>query len=452
MNKLIKIFLLQLFIYPFIACSGSDKDDETVGVEPVVISSIPVAGATVKYSIDNVSIVFNTRIVISNFSKITIDNQAKIGGVSQSASTLTLNLDNIKDNMTYNILIEAGAITAEDGLYNSQDIRLTFKTEKKAELVASLVTPDASVQAKNIYEFLKENYQLKTLSATMANVNWNISEAERVYRWTGKYPAMNCFDYVHHMFSPANWINYEDISVVENWWENNGLVAAMWHWNVPTEKGSSDYSFYYTGKGGGNTETSFDITKAVQEGTYENNIIKADLDVIAGYLLLLKEKNIPVIWRPLHEAAGGWFWWGANGSDAYKKLWILMFDTFKSKGINNLIWVWTTEGNDDSWYPGDDYVDIIGRDIYNKPNASDLNNEYKNINTAYPKKIIALSECGNVANITSQWTNGALWSWFMPWYDYNATDNSHAFATKEFWVDAFSSPKVITRDQLPDFK
>ena len=38
-----------------------------------------------------------------------------------------------------------------------------------------------------------------------------------------------------------------------------------------------------------------------------------------------------------------------------------MFETFKSKGINNLIWVWTTETNDDTWYPGDEYVDIIGQ-------------------------------------------------------------------------------------------
>ena len=27
-----------------------------------------------------------------------------------------------------------------------------------------------------------------------------------------------------------------------------------------------------------------------------------DIDNIAGYLKLLQDKNIPVIWRPLHEA------------------------------------------------------------------------------------------------------------------------------------------------------
>ena len=84
---------------------------------------------------------------------------------------------------------------------------------------------------------------------------------------------------------------------------------------------------------------------------------------MAGYLKLLHDANIPVIWRPLHEAAGGWFWWGKN-ADSFKKLWIQMFDYFKAQGLNNLIWVWTSETGDADWYPGDAYVDIIGRDLY----------------------------------------------------------------------------------------
>ncbi|MFR5757995.1 MAG: glycosyl hydrolase [Bacteroides cellulosilyticus] len=60
------------------------------------------------------------------------------------------------------------------------------------------------------------------------------------------------------------------------------------------------------------------------------------------------------------------FWWGSDGADTYKKLWRYMFNFFKEKGINNLIWVWTTQTKDVDFYPGDEYVDIIGRDIYNR--------------------------------------------------------------------------------------
>ena len=77
----------------------------------------------------------------------------------------------------------------------------------------------------------------------------------------------------------------------------------------------------------------------------------------------LQEKNVTVLWRPLHEAAGGWFWWGAAGPDAYKWLWELMYErqTYYH-GLNNLIWLWN--GQDADWYVGDELCDIVGMDIY----------------------------------------------------------------------------------------
>ena len=60
------------------------------------------------------------------------------------------------------------------------------------------------------------------ITGTMANVSWNINEAEWVRYHTGEYPALNCFDYIHLYASPSSWIDYENISVIENWWQNNG--------------------------------------------------------------------------------------------------------------------------------------------------------------------------------------------------------------------------------------
>ncbi|MDR2086893.1 MAG: glycoside hydrolase family 26 protein, partial [Dysgonamonadaceae bacterium] len=311
-----------------------------------------------------------------------------------------------------------------------------------------------SPEAVKLYHFLKENYGKKIISGAVANVNWNTNEAGWVYKHTGKYPALNAFDYIHLYASPANWIDYGNTQIVEDWWNNNGIVAAMWHWNVPVNQGSNNYEFY-TGK------TSFDISQAVREGTYENSVIKADLEKIANYLLLLKQKNIPVVWRPLHEAAGGWFWWGAKGAQPCKELWIIMFDFFREKGLNNLIWVWTAEPGDDAWYPGDEYVDIIGRDMYNKPEANGMANEYQTLKNRFPNKIIALSECGNVAGIPAQWNAEATWSWFMPWYDYDRTKDlsgetfnseAHQHASIAFWKNAFADDRVISRDEMPSLK
>lgn len=446
-----------LTIIFFVLLSFSCKDDEEVErtfrytEPPALLVTIPTANGSLPFLSTGIDFIFDREVTVVDLSEITI-NDATISSSFISGDTLTLMVDDLDEKTPYTVTIPKGAIKGVPGILNQEDITLSFTTGEAPTLIKTLVMPNASAQATHVYNFLLENYRNKTVSGAMAKVNWNTDEADRIYRWTGKYPVINTFDFVHLYASPANWIDYSNTTVAENWWNNKGLVSIMWHWNVIMEN-SSDYGFYYTGKNNGEGETAFDITKAIQDGTYENNLIKADLDKVATHLLALQAKGIPVIWRPLHEAAGGWFWWGAKDANSYKALWILMFDTFKAKGINNLIWVWTTETNDNNWYPGDAYVDIIGRDIYNNADAVSLYREYLKIRKMYPTKMITLSECGNVANISEQWAKNAKWLWYMPWYDYDATDDSeHPHAGKAFWIDAFASDKVITRDQMPSLK
>ncbi|KAA6301123.1 MAG: 4-beta-mannosidase [Candidatus Ordinivivax streblomastigis] len=335
--------------------------------------------------------------------------------------------------------------------------------EEKTEEKSPLVVNHASPEAIKLYNFLEENYGKKIISGTMANVNWNTNEADWVYKHTGKYPALNGFDYIHLYTS---WVNYSNTQVVEDWWAHNGIVTMCWHWNVPRSQGSTDYAFYTKTGEHASDGTDFDIRKAVIDGTYENGIVKADLQKIADKLLLLKQKNIPILWRPLHEAAGGWFWWGAKGAEPCKALWKMMFDYFQERELNNLIWIWTAEPKDmvgsvNAWYPGDEYVDIIGRDIYNQTKAGSMLAEYNKLKNLYPEKIITLSEFGNVAGVTEQWNAGATWSWMMPWYDYSRTNNTsgsnydntdHQYANIQYWKNAFANENVISRDQMPSLK
>ena len=82
------------------------------------------------------------------------------------------------------------------------------------------------------------------------------------------------------------------------------------------------------------------------------------MDIIANELLKFYNAGIPVLWRPLHEASGGWFWWGAKGKDAYQELWKIMFNRFTYKyGLHNLIWV-STHGSNNDWFAGSDFVDV----------------------------------------------------------------------------------------------
>jgi len=314
------------------------------------------------------------------------------------------------------------------------------------DIAPFLVTSNPSTQAVNLYNFLKTNFGTNIISGTMANYSTNITEATWVHTQTGKWPALTGFDFIDHTNPNQNWVNYSaPFTLGQDWWNNNGIVALMWHWRDPLTKSGAFYT----------TDTNFDVSKISDTNSAEYKAMIADIDVIAGYLQQFKDAGIPVIWRPLHEAAGGWFWWGAKGAEPCKALWKLMFDRLVNyHGLNNLIWVWTTDASADAvnWYPGDAYVDVLGMDIY--PGTNQHGSQYisflKVKEMFGSKKLITLSECGSTPDPALMKEYGDTWSWFMPWNgDYTESD-SHNGAT--WWKKFFSYDYVITRDKMPSLK
>lgn len=529
MKKLnIKWMLSLIAAFTFASCD-TDVDHDIPAVDtPVLVSTTPESGAAkVKTGEITIEVKYDKNIFFAtdNLSEIKFTGGELISADVLGASNILTVKVNVPGRETAcSLSIPEGIVTGPNQM-PAPAVSVQFSTVAldKALVAAS------SAKAVKLYNYLLDNFETKTLSAMMANVAWNTEMSEKVYGWTGKYPAINCFDYVHLPASVAgaDWINYGDITPVKDWSDKGGIVAAMWHWNVPKKavgeasstqiwegetvmpgdwsgnvqmtddaakavfadaqvgqvirvavkdvaagaQGSfknsgwseiasgtdyfdisgdytlvitedvlkslqeggliigghdytavavylenngtaldpnKDYAFY-------KADTEFDAANATVEGTWENKVFTEDLKNAAAYLKLLRDADIPVLWRPFHEAAGGWFWWGKDAA-SFKSLWIAMFNYFKTEGLDNLIWVWTTEGNDSDWYPGDQYVDIVGRDIYNKETA-DCVSEYTSIAGNYGNKIVSLSECGTVGLISEQWASGARWSWFMPWYD-----------------------------------
>ena len=332
----------------------------------------------------------------------------------------------------------------------------------------ALCNPNATPAAKQVYQILRDQYGQKTISGTVARVDWNIDEAEYVHAWTGQYPALNVFDFINIHASkdvnPNGWLNYSDMSVVTNWWNNGGIVGCMWHWQVRANNGVN----YTCSPGNEPGETDFDASCINNPQSDDYRQLLHDIDQVAGYLKTMQEKGIAVIWRPLHEAAGNtfnyvggkaWFWWGAKGGEACKALWRFMYDRMVNyHGLNNLIWVWTAQGGDRDWYPGDDVVDIVSLDSYHIQSYA-ITQQYLQLQRDYPNKIIALSECGNSEDqamdyFSQLWSQGSRWSWFMTWYDYHYTWGSdlHRFAGKQWWQDAVNSGKVIMRSEMQQLR
>lgn len=315
--------------------------------------------------------------------------------------------------------------------------------------------------AQKLFDVLTSLYGNKIISGTTAVVDWNTNQAEQVYQWTNKYPSINTYDFINIHASkdvnPEGWLDYSDISGVKKWASEGGVVSAMWHWQVKNNAGTG----YTCTPGTGDAATSFDASKIYVDGSAENILAKQQLSQICGYLKKMQAAGIPVIWRPLHEAAGNtcefdggtaWFWWGAKGADVYKQLWQWMYNYMvNEQGLYNLIWVWTSQTKDSNWYPGDDYVDIIGRDIYSGEAAQHKSN-FDHLSAGYTNMMVALSECGNTndasqSDISAVWDAGAKWSWFSTWYD---TANSNLHNTESWWTNAFSQDYVVTRDQMKE--
>jgi len=64
-----------------------------------------------------------------------------------------------------------------------------------------------------------------------------------------------------------------------------------------------------------------------------------------------------VVWRPIHEFTGP-FWWGGS-PDHHHRVWKQMFNYFKGKGLNNLLWVVSSypTGQHKDYLAGPQYVD-----------------------------------------------------------------------------------------------
>lgn len=408
-------------------------------------------GEVVDSLLSTITFVYSQPIELLDSTKIYITECELSSEVA--GATLHMEVSGLKGEKQYTLHIGRGAIADIHGQM-LDDLDIVFNTSGAREIVIQLATQKAlgtaSLPALKLYKFLRDNYGLRTISATMANVNFNTNEAQWVHQHTGKWPAMNCVDFIH---MGETWANYSNMDVMQDWWDNNGIILGCWHWRVPVSEGNTARDFY-------TQNNKFNVANATVAGTWENDFLEADIQNLIAVLQQFKDRNIPVIWRPFHEAAGGWFWWGAGTGADYVKLWQWMFQKLvKEAKLNNLIWVWTTEMNDDSWYPGDDYVDIIGRDIYNTSSGDAIASQFAEIQRRFPDRVVTLSECGSVATIPNQWQAGARWSWFMPWYDagrtvsvvsneFNGTNHTHANIA--WWNAAWGNRYVLSRDDMPD--
>ena len=362
------------------------------------------------------------------------------------------------------------------GWVNLDYIELTEYEASPWSISPKPVTPEPTESAQKLYNFLLNNFGKHVISGVMTNRTMENDgkytpqtyetqeELKYIHEASGKNVALVGFDFLHSSGknSDQQWhqgYTHASLEMAKMVWKAGGIPAFNWHWKDPMK----EVEAFYTQSSGNTPFTTFSIGKAYDESTDkwktdsdEYKAIERDLNIIADSLLTLQKEGVAVIWRPLHEASGKWFWWGTDGAKPCVALYKLMFDIFvKQKGLHNLIWVWTTDEASDAldWYPGDEYVDVVGRDYYYYPreaNHSSLVGSFETVKDMFGgKKIVTLSENGSVPYPDEMKADGANWSWFMPWYGDYAMESWANDNNKESWNIVMNNDYTITLEDMP---
>ena len=361
---------------------------------------------------------------------------------------------------------------------------ITLEEASLGEIKATQINtcdPDATEPTKQLMAYLASVYGEHILSGQQEIYQYGPHSIETEFEYieskTGKLPAIRGFDY-GNFTCPAFGSDDGSTDRVIAWAAKGGIATASWHINVP-----KDFASYSIGDriGWDQTtykpdETDFSPSKAATEGTKENQYYTQALDNLAEQFLILQEKGIPIIWRPLHEAEGGggengsWFWWGKEGSKVYRQLYIYTYKYLtETKGCHNLIWEFNSYNysTSENWYPGDAYVDIIGYDKYNctdwstgSPvlvhNDSAISSTFYGLMEKYNSaKMIAMAECDCFSTVENLTSEKAGWLYFLPWYDGGSDDTNFLsnpmFNTEEDLIEMYQSEYCITLDELPKF-
>lgn len=323
-----------------------------------------------------------------------------------------------------------------------------------------LSNKNSDINTKALYNYLCSSYGKKVILGQHDTVGTN-AETDLVYNTTGKYPAIRFGDMMLFTASSDPAIRNE-LECAEKYAQDGGLVGYMWHWTAPMGTRS-----YYA------SETEFDLSKAVTDEKIatlpledirkleqEKKIspeclaIINDIDTISTELEKLSKKGISIIWRPLHEASNGYFWWGKDEA-SYKWLWNLLYTRqTKYHKLNNLIWVWSAQNA--SWYVGDNVCDVISVDIYDQGNIGGNVNSLLFLQGISKNKPVAISECGNLPSIQSIADERAMWTYIGQWggnYMMNEDGSlSQQYNSKQLLQTMYNNDLTVTRDKLPDLK
>lgn len=340
-----------------------------------------------------------------------------------------------------------------------------FLADMDAKTVAEgdLVSDNTNSKTKYVFDWLRENYG-KNIIAGQQMENIKANEDILYYYLTEDLPALKGFDFIFKTTPDGDGSDWTQMAI--DWHtKSGGLVTFTWHWNVPIDIDNPDggHAFYRE------DIKNFSLENAVTPGTKEYEVAIHDIDLIAYELQRLEAAGVPVLWRPLHEGSGSWFWWGVNTREVaekqlYQKLWYMIYDRLENyHKLTNLIWVWNGQNKHTQVHPNT--YDISGMDIY--PTSVDHSAQKSQYDTLVKLtaegKMTAISECGYIPDSDDIKANSEeiKWLYYMPWNGEFVYSGSSVLGIprinkekmdEEFFKKVMTADNVITWSELPAFE
>lgn len=282
----------------------------------------------------------------------------------------------------------------------------------------ALCDPSASPNAQKLYETMCGFWGEKMLTGQYVSGSSN-QELDDILAITGQLPAIR--------FSALGSSNdRRTVNDAADWHQYlGGIVGLMWQWNAPgTDSVYTEDAGFDLHAALRDQEAAALAMRSPEEAAADDSIpaeavqLLTDIDRMAETLRPLAQMDIPVLWRPLHEAGGGWYWWGGAGRSSYLKLWDLLYTRLTAyHNIHNLIWIWN--GQSAGYLVPESQYDIAAVDVYLQPEI-DFGSRYEQFHSLRHLtgggKLLALSECSAVPDPEMIRIDSAVWSFFGLWY------------------------------------
>ena len=330
----------------------------------------------------------------------------------------------------------------------------------------------ATEQTRNLLENLRTLAQNgHTLfghqCSSLYGIGWS-GDADRsdVKSVCGDYPALMGWDLAEIELGKEANIDgdrFEDIKarILESY-ARGGVTTIGWHTTNPVTEGTA-------------WDTTPAVGKIIPGGELHEKYCKW-LDKVADFLLSLRTESgeyVPVLFRPFHEHTGNGFWWGKGNCTAeeYVALWRFTVEYLRdTRQVHNLLYVYSpdivsSQENYLEFWPGNEYVDILGLDAYDRSSWSVATEGLRlmrllNHISGIKNKPFAFTETGleNNTSVANWWTGSLLKAieglpvaYVLVWRN---KDTSHFFGpypgcvSEEDFKEFVANPQILTENEI----